>query len=375
MGRVDGKVAIVSSLLRLSWVCLVCLANACAREAQLGHAIEAPPQQLSRVTVTPPELGDPLIVAGITRFARVMNPATFWIHSLLPPQQFTTTSRKPNGEILPVLEISNHRLRVVVGDRSARIAIWIRDTDAVVGVAEVVALTNGRDTTEGPRRLGVWAKPGVPLRVIKSNGVRVQVELEEDFVAVGWISKSVLARAWTVRPTKLSSAGVSQRRSAVRVGAVLRDAPSDDATSFATVRRSTEVRIVGRSGGWYEVERDSVGMYVRGFINSAELVAIAASPESSAQPQPQHATPTQSSAQQDHHYSDVVPAGTCLLAGMTGEILGVTLVEVSDALQAPIRRGWWRLTVLSPWGLIEILAHDQSGGRGEPVWSRCGATS
>jgi len=318
------------------------------------HPIEIPHPPNLAFSVDANALGHERVFSQIKHRTRSVRVQEYWISHRIPARRPTEPT---SASVLPVIDADEKRLRVVIDDGRARIAVWIERVAAEQSVLATVQLSDkdGR----GPRGFGVWVKPGVRLTKSNTDNGRMHIELIDDSVAAsGWIPVRMLGEVWLEDRNTLSKNKATGTRAVLNVGEAVRESANTEAPVIATTTADVNVTVVSHTNEWTEIEVESSSIYVHGFVPATRLRQEAIFRKS---PGPDLSTG-----------GFELPVGTCLFAGLTGEIIGVNVSKhVSTLRETPIRRGWWLLGVQSPWGRIDVHVRDVLTNPQHPSWESC----
>ncbi|HUH00767.1 MAG TPA: hypothetical protein VML75_02155 [Kofleriaceae bacterium] len=255
--------------------------------------------------------------------------------------------------LVAVVDERDDEVRVVIEDAtaSARFAAWVPVGYLSLTVTRPVALAvaGSRDARPREEHAAVLYLPGVMIREFERVGDRVLVDSSDGHLnAHGWVDADVLARRWLGHQQRLDERASRQ----LAPGVAIRIRPSRAATIAATTQQAvpavelrrdadwTEVRVLGaftRAHGYVANDDkggngDGFGGFVRGVLGTR--------PE----------------------WPDV-PAGTCLVESVGGEVIGVTLEVLPDREPVP---GGAKVVLEVPWASVTLIA-EQDGDE----WRRC----
>lgn len=283
--------------------------------------------------------------------ARLGRPTHYWLNDSLQPREVL---RAEGDLILPVVAVRDDKIRLLVEDRSARIAIWI-DRNNISDVSVARARMRVTESDSQTSKVGVWIKAGASLHSLGGKGTS-RIEVQEDGLRLsGSIPRPFWGKFWPIQSPDIPK----PKSHTLKQNAVVLTNPNQNATRLARVERSVPIRVLRRSGAWFEIEADSAHTYVRGFVSSISIDNVA---------QADKATQAAKTGDESQSATISMPAGVCLFAGITGEVVGVTLTGAQNARRFG---GWWSVYVSSPIGAIEVLARDRTKGASQPEWVMC----
>lgn len=322
--------------------------TACFRPSSRNSVTSSPAEEIrapeySEPSHDPERLGEPTF----THFASLGKVTGYWLKDSLRRRE---ALRSEDELIVPVISVRDDRIRVVVEDGSARIAIWIERENANETVIAKVRLN--QTERNSPTHTGLWLKPGTLLRRLERNRTQTRVEMFENGIrSKGWVPTAFLGRVWAATrvPVAPRSTVFLQPHSTIS------DRPFPNSMMFTTSDQMP-ITLLQQNGDWSEIEIDTPKIYVRGFVSTQKIDALT-----------QHEdvlVPVPSS----RSVLPGMPQGVCLFAGITDEVVGVTLVGAENARRIG---KWWSVFVSSPLARIEVLAQDPAKSATQPAWVMC----
>lgn len=248
-----------------------------------------------------------------------------------------------DGAELAIAEVKDDRVRVLHEADDVRMLVWVSRGD----LAPVIV----REAVVAP---GVVLAPGTAIVEEGRDGDRVRVRVAADgLVVTGSVEAAAIGEMWDARaPRQARVTHVLAEQTPIRAAA------GEAGEVVATTTRSIEVRAIGPArAGWREIETAGEHVHARGFVREDSLDAEARVGE----------TGFGSGYGSSHAITLDVPAGTCLYDDVEGDVIGIVVEDRARLAYATERPGWFTLLVNSPWGLLDVPAHDEGEGR----WARC----
>lgn len=232
--------------------------------------------------------------------------------------------------------------RVAVRLEHARFSVW---TDQ----ARLLSLLQREQRLAGR----VHAKPGEPQVILRAGAPVARLGSKDDRVHVrylggvqveGWVARDALGE----RAPRLDRAQLvfmrGNRRTSVIRGAVIRTEPKWASRELAIVDGYGLERERELEGGWMQVRYADSDVTVTGYLSRrlppGRLHRVGPDPEVA----PTLIVPTATAA-----------SGTCLYGRIDGDPVGYLVGDVEVDL-APAGRGWWHLSIDTPWGAIAFAA-------------------
>ncbi len=327
-----------------------------------------------RFEIVPAELGDPQAIDRIAHRVIVTHWALAWlIHDGTP---FGSGSRTgaPGADILPVIAEQGRKIRIVVEDDHARIAVWIAREDVADTVVAPLQLA---DSTGGA--LAIWLAPGVPLVATdRARGLREVAIVDDAIGATGWASAQAIGTVWVRAtgdrsPTAMRPADVPtwspprDPRPLVRIdrAGVIRSAPDAKAPVLVSIKANElTVSVIAKGEAFSEVEAFRPFIRVRGFVDNARVLG----PSEGVVP---HGSASGHGFGMSHATRHEVAAGTCLFDRADGEVIGVTLeTETRPGGQLDANR-WAMVYIDTPWGVTSMYMKNLGTDAAQPVWDSC----
>jgi len=326
--------------------------------------------------VSPSELGDAKILERIRHRVRLQRHGRVAVRPTGDAIQERPKNASTNGDdVLPVIDETRDRIRVVVEDDDARFALWIDREDTWLALAAPVQLADrhGQQVAD----VGVWGSLGAPVDVIGGATGRRRVRLRDELLALdGWVGSKVVDNVWVVAPGDRTPTDMRQNEvptwspptdarphGRLAKGAVLRARPAADGAVVATVTDPIIAVIVGRKGAWTVVEVVRPHARVRGFVATASITP-------SDDDQDSHGSGSGHGFGMSHADKIEVPAGTCLFDGREGEVIGVQLAK-SVRLGHKHQDSWSLVYVDNPWSVASLYIRNTSSDPLRPSWVSC----
>jgi hypothetical protein len=322
------------------------------------------------------QLGDPTVLTRIRHRVRLKQRGRIALRPTGEAIQERSRNAAQNlDEVLPVIDETQLRIRVVIEDDDARFALWMDREDAwlALGASAQLADREGR-ISDGA---GVWTTLGAPIEVIERSTGRRRVRIpDEQLLLEGWVGANVLGHVWIVPPDDRTPTDMRQRdrptwsppkdprpRAVLAKGVELRARGDAAAPVIASVRDKIVVAIADRKAGWTAVEAVRPHARVRGFVETAAAVPTDDLGT-------MHGSGSGHGFGMSHADRIEVPAGTCLFDAREGEVLGV---QLKTTVRLGHRRadGWSTVYVDNPWSVAALYIRDISSDPKQPSWASC----
>ncbi len=317
-----------------------------------------------RFAVVPAELGDPGIAERLTYRTRISRWGKLWLKPDGEPARSRPATEVSDDLVLPVIDASRARLRVVIEDDDMRYAAWIaRDDAATVPIVPIQLADRAGHAVEDA---GVFLDPGATIELGVRADHRREVILRDDAIrARGFVPATALGEVWPATHAP-RAAGAHRTLDAEAPIRVRPDPAADVAAIAATAVEVVEIAAESYTG-WTAIEIARPFARVRGFVPAGAL-----------HPTDGFGTIGHGSG---HGFgiSDTdratLAVGTCLFDTPTGEVIGVNLVGKERYANAPSPQhpGWWAIYVDSPWQSVMMYAHDTGTDPKQPLWEACGS--
>jgi hypothetical protein len=281
-------------------------------------------------------------------------------------------------EVLPVIDETRLRIRIVIEDDDARYALWIDRDDAwlALGAPAQLADRDGR-IIDGA---GVWTTLGAPIDVIDRVKGRRRVRIVDELLVLeGWVATSVLDHVWVVPPGDRTPTDMRQGDSrswsppkdprpfgTLAKGTQVRARGQATAPVIASVRDEIVVKIAERGTSWTAVEVVRPHARVRGFVETTAVVPAVDDVDL-------RGTGSGHGFGMSHADRIEVPAGTCLFDGREGEVAGVQLAKSVRLGRRRAADGWSLVYVDNPWSVAPLYVRDISSDPKQPRWASCTA--
>jgi len=358
--------------------------------------VAAPLAREVAIDVSPSELADPAALERMRHRVRLKRIGRAWLRGdALPINDGGADDGEEIDQILPAIGETANRVRVVVEEDDARVAVWIDRRDAWETVVAPVRLgladdaqpagawlTTGTGSgSAGPA--GVWLEAGAPIRASRGPaGARRgrTVELRDEAVEVRGVAPGAfLGHVWIVphddrtRTAMAIGCGVETRqpsgeRAALRAlgeGTAIRAAAGEDAPVLATLQERLDAAVLSASGSWTLVEVRRPYARIRGYVPSLSLDPADDSGLDVG-------TCGTHGFGMSHADRIEVPAGTCLFDHSNGEVIGAA-IKTKVRLGASARAGaeWSMVYVDTRWSLASLYVHDTGRDPAQPAFESC----
>lgn len=268
-------------------------------------------------------------------------------------------------DVVPVID-SEKKIRIVVQDDGARLAVWIaRET------AQTTVLAR---STIGTDAIGVTLWPGAPLSLqqktargrelwFKDHMLSIRKALPAERLGYVFVAPPDAPAPSLGPPSSRSWSPPKDRRERVLVSpGMIRAEPSANAEELATVLEETIATRAGERDGWIEIELHRPFVRVRGFVE-AKLVK----PDDG---RTAHTTGGGHGFGVSHSVTHVLPAGTCLYERVNGEVIGTTL-EARSRIGGSVAEQWAMVYVDTTWGAQKLFIKDLGDDPTTPQWETC----
>jgi hypothetical protein len=378
--------------------------------------VAAPLAREVAIDVSPSELADPAALERMRHRVRLKRIGRAWLRGdALPINDGAADDGEPIDEILPAVGETANRIRVVVEEDDARVAVWIDRRDAWETIVAPVRLgladeappagawlttgTGGATAagsggaaagsggaaagSGGAAAAGVWLEAGAPIRAprgpagarqgrtveLRDEGVAVRGVAPGAFVGHVWIvphddrTKTAMASGCSVEPWQPRAAHSALR--SLGEGTAIRAAAGEAAPVLATSQERLDAVVLSGGGGWTLVEVRRPYARIRGYVPSLAL-------------DPADDGGLDVGACGTHgfgmsHADRIeVPAGTCLFDHSNGEVIGAA-IKTKVRLGASARAGadWSMVYVDTRWSLASLYVHDTGRDPAQPAFESC----
>ncbi|HEU0033287.1 MAG TPA: hypothetical protein VFQ53_21790 [Kofleriaceae bacterium] len=324
--------------------------------------------------VVPAELADPGVLGRIRHRARIKRFGAAWLGT---SSEALSTSRDEGdaidelGDVVPVLGESTGKIRIVVEDDDARLAIWVARGDLWESIAAAIPLAD-RDGHASPSA-GVWLSLGAPVVAAPARDHQRFVKLHDPAVLVeGYAAASSIAHVWVVPPgAPIERSGAlppsdPRPRQLLASHARIRAAAAPDAPVLATIENDELfAAVLGTRGAYREIELVRPFARIRGFVLATEL-----------SPSDDETLSLGGGGRHGFGMSHAdhidVPAGTCLFESAEGEVVGVQLKPTIRLGHLKSETaGWSRIYIATAWSVVTVYIHDTSRDPAQPAWESC----
>jgi hypothetical protein len=328
--------------------------------SEVRVAINAPAISHAEFAVSPAELGDVDVWARIRHRVHVarIGHATFAVGGPRMDQPNTRTGSAELLPIYPVIGESGDRVRIVVVDDFARLALWIPRADCGPAALVPVRLGDARGTTD--QVSGVTLDPGASVVAQPATGGLRQVRIVDEYLdAAGYAPADTIGEVWIAgaravydpSTTTTSEPGPTPTGAEVAAGPI-REAPRDSAAVIATAKQPLPVRVIRALGPWQEIEIDGRRIRVDGFVPTPAVKTDA--------PPRGYVT---SGHDGSYAITDTivfdVSDGACLYDREGGDVIGVEVGKKTRyGLGETSMKGWWTVAVSTDWGLMTVVVRD-----------------
>ena len=322
--------------------------------------------------VVPAELGDERVIEWIRHRAIVRHWGLAWLRDDGTP--IGVESETHGADIRPVLGERGRKIRIVVEDDHARLAVWIARDDAADTALAPIQLADGDGHPSN-----AWLAPGISLVAKERAGAQRHVEIVDEMIALaGWAPAKAIGTVWVVPagdralPAMKSSdvptwSPPRDSRPLIRIdhATPIQAAPDSHAWTLATVVASElVVSVVAKGAAFTEVEVARPFARVRGFIDNARILG----------PTDDfilHGSGSGHGFGMSHAVRWEIPAGTCFYDQSEGDVVGVAL-ETETRLGAQLTDGWALVYVDTPWNVASMYVKNLETEPGQPPrWDSC----
>lgn len=371
--------------------------------------VAVPVEREAALDVAPAELGDAAAVARLRHRVRLKQYGRAWLRLDVPPLNDGGAGPVDDSDasdiLMPAIGETANRIRVVVEEDSARLAVWVERRDAwetVVAPVRLDAITSaaGEDAdaadtdaaspwlVTGTRAAGaagdaagIWLEAGAPLRVARGpTRERRGVSLRDESIAGarGFVPAAFLGHVWIVphddrTPTEMTPCPLDvwepppdpRPQMELEPETAIRVAADEAAPVIATVQLGSRVAILERRAAWAHIELRQPYARIRGYVPESALG------ESGDFGILQGGCSGHGFGMSHADRIDV-PAGTCLFDRANGDVAGVA-TETMTRLGSHARPGsaWSMVYVDTRWGLASLYVHDTGRDPAQPVLESC----
>lgn len=276
--------------------------------------------------------------ARLARFDRV------WLDDRAPIAKRPDSAGLDN-DVYVVVDERDDRVRLRVDDPWVRVLVWVqRDQLRPALGRDVVAGGQTRAIAPGA---AITVRVGAPLILERGGGDGARVTVEDrELTGFATIAGDAIADVWRTPSASGVPDDVTRPRSpgAVMKGTEVRDAPALAGQVLARAERrlSATLEHSGAPPGWHRVQLDTEFLSITGFVPTAGWLAGAGTIVSSSEIVPGDSDGV------------LLRAGVCLYARPDGPLVGVILVDQSDARR--IRGRWARWEWGTWWGRVPLYA-------------------
>jgi hypothetical protein len=322
--------------------------------------------------VVPAELGDERVIERIRHRAIVKHWGLAWPRDDGTPIGMESEAR--SADIRPVLGERGRKIRIVVEDDHARLAVWIARDDAADTALAPIQLADGDGHPSN-----AWLAPGISLLAKERAGAQRHVEIVDEMLALtGWAPAKAIGTVWVVPAGDTTTIAMKSsdvptwspprdHRPLIRIdhATPIRIAPDPRARTLATVVASElVVSVVATGAAFTEIEASRPFARVRGFIANARILG----------PTDDfvlHGSGSGHGFGMSHAVRWEIPAGTCFYDQRDGEVVGVAL-ETETRLGAQLTDGWALVYVDTPWNVASMYVRNLETEPGQPPrWDAC----
>lgn len=247
-------------------------------------------------------------------------------------------------EVTPIEEEGNLQ-RVAIRLDHARFSVWV-DREQMLAVLKRDQRIDALGVPAVGSEVQVVLRAGATVRRLAHRDRSTQVRYLGALEIEGWIPDEVLADRG---PPRGGAGRIPTGRKTFMVlpGAVIRAEPRWAASELALMGTAYSLDIIRElDDGWTEVSYEDGDVVVHGFVSRREPPGRL------------------------HHWRDgdppptiapntSAPSGTCLYARAAGDAIGYLVGNRPVALE-DIGRGWWSLTIDTPWGSLGFAARGPS---------------
>ncbi len=235
-------------------------------------------------------------------------------------------------------------VRVTIRLKHARFVVWTERARlfAILTRDERVARGPGQSALATDKH--VLLRAGTAVRRLAKKDTWVQIRYSGALEVDGWVPDAALAEEG---PWRVSRGRIPTGRKTLMVtpGAVIRFEPKWAARQLAVMANGYFLDTVREvDDAWSEISYADGNVAVTGYVSRRDPPGRV-----------HHKRPDPSLAPAPIVPNTKVPSGTCLHAGVDGDPIGY-LVGDQDVDLADLGRGWWTVTIDSPWGPIPFAA-------------------
>jgi hypothetical protein len=247
---------------------------------------------------------------------------------------------------LVVVDRAGELVRVVAEEGGLRLLLWVDSADLFS--VTTASTTLGLEPDE--RRTGddigrVQLRAGVPLRVQEENGEVARVAFSDAcLTAEGWMRRERLGREFI----PVDDVDQAARDRSVRGGTDVFDRPG----GVVIARFHSDCDVLGGGGeqdGMTPILYAGPGALVRGWVGVA-------APSASGGAMGGLYGGLMGSFRSSERFH--LAAGACLYGQRAGEVIGVVTEDVDQPSAKEEGNGWWRLTIETEWGVLQIWVVD-----------------
>jgi hypothetical protein len=261
----------------------------------------------------------------------------------------------------PVLAEAPDRVRIVVEDDHARLALWVERSDLAQTTLASVQVSDA--TGHAPAGAGVWLGAGASLDTAERKAAAGfhEIALRSPWIrASGYVPDAALGTVWVAGEHEGYEPTLAEddAKPPVATGTTLapttvRATPDGGGAVVAEVLKNAPVRVLTQGATWSEVEIHIPRVRVKGFVDSSKLIAG----DQLDDHRVGHGHGYGSSGSQIH-----VPTASCLYDAAGGAVAGLTLGDsdryLHDLPPLPKTPGWWPVIINTDWGNVTAYVHD-----------------
>jgi len=246
--------------------------------------------------------------------------------------------------LVSIVAEQGSRVRVTIRLGHARFVVWTERARllAILKQDERVAPRPGQPAQASDKHAVLRA--GSAVRRLAKKDTWTQVRYSGAIEVEGWIPDAALAEEGPWRATR-GRIPTGRKSLTLMPGSVIRFEPNWAARQLAVMATGYFVEMVSEiDEAWSEIAYADGNIAVTGYVSRRDPPGRV-----------HHKRPDPSLAPAPIVPNSKVPSGTCLHARIEGDAIGY-LVGDQNVDLADLGRGWWSVTIDTPWGPIQFAA-------------------